>query len=128
MVKINISKQSNYPVSGVKIRKFLQGFFKGHGIVSDAEATVSFVGKAKMLSLAKKYYKDTRLHNVFSFVESEAKGFNHLSDALQLGEIVVCFPVVVEEAKKENKLIEEKTLELVEHSALHLLGIHHEEQ
>lgn len=127
MIKINISKQSNYPVSGVKIRKFLQDFFKKHGIVSDAEATVSFVGKAKMLSLAKKYYKDTKLHNVFSFVESEAKGFYHVSDILQLGEIVVCFPVVVEEAKKENKLIEEKALELIEHSALHLLGIHHEE-
>lgn len=127
MVKINISKQSNYPISGVVVRKFLQDFFTKHGIVSDAEATVSFVGKAKMLVLAKKYYKDTRLHNVFSFVESEAGNFKHPSSLMQLGEIVVCFPVVVEETKKENKLIEQKVLELVEHSALHLLGIHHEE-
>lgn len=44
-----------------------------------------------------------------------------------LGEIVVCFPVVLKEAKLEGKLIEEKVLELVGHSALHLLGIHHEE-
>lgn len=127
MVKINVSKQSNYPVSGVKVRKFLQEFFKKNGIVSDAECNVSFVSKAKMLSLAKKYYKDTKLHNVFSFVESETVPFKHVNNLMQLGEIVVCFPVVVEEAKKENKLIEEKVLELVEHSALHLLGIHHEE-
>jgi ssRNA-specific RNase YbeY (16S rRNA maturation enzyme) len=31
------------------------------------------------------------------------------------------------QAKDENKLIEDKVWELVEHGALHLLGIHHEE-
>jgi probable rRNA maturation factor len=128
MIKINISKQSNYPISGVAVRKFLQEFFKSHGIVSDSECHVSFVGEEKMKSLGKKYYKkDNRIHNVFSFVESEAKDFKHPNQIMQLGEIVVCFPVVLKEAKMEGKLIEEKVLELVGHSALHLLGIHHEE-
>lgn len=128
MVKINISKQSNYPISGVAVRKFLQEFFKNNGIVSDSECHVSFVNETKMKEIGKKYYrKDARVHNVFSFVESEVSNFKHSSNLLQLGEIVVCFPVVVEEAKKENKLIEEKVLELVGHSALHLLGIHHPE-
>lgn len=129
MVKINVSKQSSYPVSGVNVRKFLQFFFKDHGIVSDATAHVSFVGEEKMKELGKKYYrKDTKTHSVFSFVASEAKGFkNPPTGELDLGEIVVCFPVVLKEAKMENKLIEEKVLELVGHSALHLLGIHHEE-
>lgn len=129
MIKINVSKQSNYPVSGVVIRKYLQDFFKSHGIVSDAEAHVSFVGEAKMKALGKKYYKkDARTHNVFSFVESESKDFkNPPTGIMNLGEIVVCFPVVLKEAKSEGKLIEEKVLELVGHSALHLLGIHHPE-
>lgn len=129
MIKIYISKQSNYPVSGVKVKKFLKDFFEERGIVSNAECYVSFVGEAKMMSLAKKYYqKDKKLHNVFSFVESEVTGFKNVkSDVLHLGEIVVCFPLVIKEAKLEGKLIEEKVLELVGHSALHLLGIHHEE-
>jgi len=127
MIKINISKQSNYPISGVAVRKYLQKFFKENGIVSDAECQVSFVGEPKMLSLAKKYYKDTNLHNVFSFVESEVPNWKHPKDIMYLGEIVVCFPVALKEAKIEGKLIEEKVLELVGHSALHLLGIHHEE-
>lgn len=133
MVKINISKQSNYPVSGVAVRKFLQEFFKNNGIVSDSECHVSFVNETKMKEIGKKYYrKDNRVHNIFSFVESEvsSKGrpaFGWPDGKILLGEIVVCFPVAVEEAKKENKLIEEKVLELVGHSALHLLGIHHEE-
>lgn len=134
MVKINVSKQSNYPISGVVVRKFLQSFFKEHGIVSSAECHVSLVGEEKMLSLAKRYYKDNKLHNVFSFVESEvssqggpALGWKNLNNIMQLGEIVVCFPVALKEAKTEGKLIEEKVLELVGHSALHLLGIHHKE-
>lgn len=128
MVKVNVSKQSNYPVSGVKVRKFLQDFFKQNGIVSEAECHVSFVGEAKMKALGKKYYrKDSKIHNVFSFVESEVSDFKHVDKIMHLGEIVVCFPIVLKEAKIENKLIEEKVLELVGHSALHLLGIHHEE-
>lgn len=138
MVKINVSKQSNYPVSGVAVRKFLQEFFKENGIVSEAECHVSFVGEKEMDRIGKKYYKqslasqdpgrkDSNIHNVFSFVESEVSDFKNPSKIMQLGEIVVCFPVALEEAKKENKLIEEKVLELIGHSALHLLGIHHEE-
>lgn len=128
MVKVNVSKQSSYPISGVVVRRFLQKFFKENGIVSDATAHVSFVGEEKMKELGKKYYKDTKLHNVFSFVESEVSDFKHVDKIMHLGEIVVCFPVVLKEAKMEGKLIEEKVLELVGHSALHLLGIHHEEE
>lgn len=129
MIYINVVKKSNYPISSIKVKKYLQNFFQNHGIVSDAEATVSFVNEAKMKSLGKKYYKDSKLHNVFSFVEAETSGWKYIdNNIINLGEIVVCFPVVLKEAKMENKLIEEKVLELVEHSALHLLGIHHEEQ
>lgn len=133
MIQINIVKQSNYPVSSVKVRNFLKKFFAEHGIVSDAEVTVSFVGEKEMLALAKKYYKDNKLHNVFSFVESEVSAQGGPASAwknnsrINLGETVVCFPVALAEAKKENKLIEEKVLELVGHSGLHLLGIHHKE-
>ncbi len=129
MIRVNIYKQVNYPISAVRIKKFLQKFFTDHGIVSDSEVGVSFVGKSKMKTLCRKYYKkDNRLHNVFSFVESEVVGFNNKSEnVINLGEIVVCFPVVIDEANSEGKLIEEKVLELIQHSALHLLGIHHQE-
>jgi rRNA maturation RNase YbeY len=130
MIQINISKQSNYPISAVTVKKFLTKFFAEHGIVSDSIVSVSFVNEAKMKELGKKYYrKDKKIHSVFSFVESEVKGFKNANpNIINLGEIIVCFPQVVKEAEKEGKLIEEKVLELIEHSSLHLLGIHHEEQ
>lgn len=128
MITIKISKQSNYPISGVRVRKYLQEFFKNNGIVSNAECHVSFVNESKMKEIGKKYYrKDDRVHNVFSFVESEVPNWKHPKDTMFLGEIIVCFPIVVKEAEHEGKLIEEKVLELVGHSGLHLLGIHHKE-
>jgi len=104
MIDVKIAKQSNYPISAVKVKSFLRKFFIEHGIVSDSEVIVSFVNEKEMQILAKKYYKDTKLHNVFSFVNSESMKFP--SDKINLGEIVVCFPVVVKEASMENKLIE----------------------
>ena len=127
MILVDITKQSNYPVSATKIKKKLVDFFVKRGIVSDAEVSVAIVGEKKMLEIGKKYLKDNKLHNVLSFTPDEAKGvFVYPPDGkVHLGEIILCYPLAVEEAKRENKLIEDKALELVEHGAMHLLGIHH---
>ncbi len=128
MIKVNVKKQSNYPVSSTKIRKNLKNFLAGHGIVSDAEVSVALVGENKMLEVGKKYSDDKSLHNVLSFTADEVDSkFVYPPDGtIHLGEIIVCYPVAFEEAKKEGKLIEKKVMELIEHGALHLLGIHHD--
>ena len=130
MIKVYVKKQSSYPVSAVDLKKKLREFFSGEGVVSDSKVTVSLVGKTKMAELGKKYLsegKDHPIHNVLSFVPDEAKDkFVYPPDDLvDLGEIIVCFPIAFEEAKKENKLIADKVYKLVEHGAYHLLGKHH---
>ena len=128
MIKVSVKKQSGYPVSSRKIKEHLKSILSSKGIVSDAEVSVVFVGKAKMLEVGKKYLKDKNLHNVLSFTEEEVpSGFVFPPDGIiRLGEIIVCFPLAVEEAGRENKTIEERVLELVEHGAMHLMGVHHE--
>ena len=128
MIRVDVTKQLNYPVSAAKIKKKLADFFAKRGIVSDAEVSVAIVGEKKMLDLGKKYLGDKVLHNVLSFTPDETRGlFAYPPDSLvHLGEIVICYPLVVAEAKKEGTLIEDKAYELIEHAALHLLGIHHE--
>lgn len=128
MIKVFVTKQSNYPVNSTEIKKKLSTFFKNNGIVSDAEVSVAIVGEAKMLEIGKKFLKDGKLHNVLSFTPTEAKGFVFPPDGvIHLGEIVVCYPEAVREAGIENALTKDKVYELIEHGALHLLGIHHEE-
>ena len=142
MIKVDIVKQSNYPVSSPKLKKRLRDFFSSKGIVSDAEVSVAIIGEKKMLEIGRKYLKDLpaqadkTLHNVLSFTPDEARyqtvpgetkeKFVYPDDKLvHLGEIIVCFPKALKEAKDEGKLIEEKMYELIEHGANHLLGFHH---
>jgi rRNA maturation RNase YbeY len=129
MIKVYITKQTNFPVRTTPIKKKLSGFFTRNGIVSDAEVSIAIVGEKKMAETVKKYLKDGKLHNVLSFTPTEVKErFAYPPGApLQLGEILVCYPVATKEASQENKLVDDKIYELIEHGALHLLGIHHQE-
>lgn len=133
MTKVSVSKQSNYPVSTAKVKKRLSSFLEKQGIVSKAEVSVAIVGEKKMIEIVKKYLKDGKLHNVLSFTPTESgftpKKVNFVyppDDIIHLGEIIVCYSVALSEAKMEEVLIDDKVCELVEHGALHLLGIHHE--
>ncbi len=128
MIKVLISKQGNFPVRVSAIKKKLVSFLTKSGIVSDAEVSIAIVNEKKMLEVGKKYLDDKKLHNVLSFTTSEVgDSFRYPPDGkIYLGEIVVCFPVALLEAKRENVLIDEKVYELIEHGATHLLGIHHE--
>jgi len=129
MIKVHVKKQSNYPVKSTRIKQSLKEFLKEKGIVTDSEVSVALVGKEKAVFLAREYLKErpARAHNVLSFSAAETKGkfIEPPAKRIYLGEIVVCFPIALSEARKEGKLTDEKVIELVEHGALHLLGIHH---
>lgn len=129
MVKVLLTKQSSYPVKSSEIKRKLSAFFEKSGVVSDAEVSVALVGEERMLGLGRLYLKDGSLHNVLSFLPEETKKRFVLppDGKIYLGEIVVCYPKAVSEAKKENVLIGEKVYDLIEHGAMHLMGVHHEE-
>jgi len=129
MIKVSVSKQSNYPVTVTPIKKKLVNFFIKNGIVSDAEVSVAIVGEKKMMEIGRKYLKDGKLHNVLSFTQSpeSGAGFTLPPDGIiHLGDIIICFPEALREAKNDDVLIDEKVYALIEHGANHLLGIHHE--
>ena len=129
MIKVYVSKKGNFPVSAAKIKKTLSKFFEEQGVVSDADVNVSIVGESEMIRIGRKYLsKNEPVHNVLSFVAGEEKEsfVDPPDDTIHLGDIVVCYPVAVNEAKMEGVLNEGKVIELLTHGAYHLLGIHHE--
>jgi probable rRNA maturation factor len=125
MISVLVDKQSNYPVNARKLKSRVKSFFIKEGIVSDAFVSIALVNEKKMLEISRKFLKDNKLHNVLSFTEEE-KSFVYPPGKIYLGEIVVCFQKALMEAKDEEKLIDDKVYELVEHGSLHLLGKHHE--
>lgn len=110
------------------LKRKLRAFLREKGIVSDCEISVALVGRERMVKLAKKYLNnDFSVHNVLSFTENEVmrKFVYPPGDITRLGEVVVCYPKMVDEAKAEGKRIDVKVWELVEHGTMHLLGYHH---
>ena len=128
MIKVNVKKQSNYPIDTVKLKRHIKNFLARKGIVSDSELSIALVGKKKMLDLSKQYMKDNKAHKVLSFVADEVQdNFVYPPNGkIHLGEIVVCYPEAFDEAKSQGVRIDDKVVELVEHGALHLMGEHHE--
>jgi rRNA maturation RNase YbeY len=128
MISIFVKKQPSHLVSESNIKRYLTTLLKESGIVSNTEVSVALVSEKKMLDISRKYLKDNKIHNVLSFTYSEIadKFAFPPDDTTHLGEIVVCYSLAAKEADAEGITIKERIRELVEHGALHLIGIHHD--
>ncbi len=101
-------------------------------IKSDTEVSVTIVGDRRMRDLNTQYRKLPETTDVLSFALNDPtiarEPFQDSPDSvLRLGDIVVSYPQAISQAAEENKLVDDKIIELVLHGLNHLLGIHHEE-
>jgi rRNA maturation RNase YbeY len=128
MIKVDIYKQTNYPVPTRRIKEIVKKTLESNGLTSDFEVSLAIVGDRKMQEITRSYYKGgSEEHPVFTFVSNETKmpfvfppgGGNGL------GEIVISFPQAVKKANESGRLVGDIVCDLAEHGALHLLGIHH---
>lgn len=91
-----------------------------------AELAVRIVDEAEMTALNRQYRGKDGVTNVLSFPFVAMPGI----ETEQLGDIVVCAPVVAAEAVTQGKPLEAHWAHIVVHGALHLLGYdhHHDEE
>src|SRR6185369_5871668 len=109
MITVSIYKQGNFPVNAKKIKDAVVKTLSDNGILSDCTVDVAIVNEKKMDELNEKYYKDKVYeHPVFTFPANEGDPFVFPPDGkMHLGEIVISFPFVVEEARENGKLIDD---------------------
>ncbi len=84
----------------------------------DTEVTIRIVDEAESKALNSAYRGKDYATNVLTFPLSEEP---HL-----MGDIVLCAPIVVAEAKAQNKTLEAHYAHLTLHGILHLHGYDHE--
>lgn len=128
MINVYINKEISCPISKKEIKGQLSIFLKKEGITTDTDVSVAIVGTTKMISLAEKYLKEKNgIHNVLSFPYAEGGDFIYPPQKVtHLGDIIICYPKVQEEAKSERVSVSVRAMELICHGALHLMGKHHE--
>lgn len=114
---INIVSSSRYKVNRQRIRIFIQSVFEKEQINSDQLLNVVFVGKNKMKVYTEKYKNEKETLPILSFKYNEKLG----DDQVLLGEIVICYPLVILLAAERNKRVDEMINDLVKHGIENLM-------
>lgn len=128
--QIDIRSDSRYPIDRKRIRSAVLKVLEKEGFESAVEVSVLVVGKRKAKALNVSYRDKDYVPNVLSFcLQEEIEGGSGFlypeNDVVYLGDVVLCYPVVVEQAAERHLLVDDWMEELVLHSMEHLLGRHH---
>ncbi|HRN96141.1 MAG TPA: rRNA maturation RNase YbeY [Candidatus Levybacteria bacterium] len=122
---IQIYVESRYKLDRKRIKQTVEHVLKQKGITGPTEVSIAIVGSRKMRTLNNTYRNIDKATNVLSFSQMEGEATVMPDSTLILGDVIVCYPVAVEDAARDNMLVDRKISELVEHGLLHLLGEHH---
>ncbi|MCA1850865.1 MAG: rRNA maturation RNase YbeY [Beggiatoa sp.] len=89
---------------------------------TEAALTVRIVGEEEGAALNGRFRGKNGPTNVLSFA---SEGIEAIDPAF-LGDVVVCAPLVIHEAREQRKAVEAHWAHLVVHGVLHLLGFDHD--
>ena len=90
--------------------------------IDNLEQTIRVVGKAESRALNLQYRAKDTSTNVLSFTAE-----NDYLDYQCLGDLVICAPIVEQEAHQQKKSLQAHWAHMVVHGMLHLQGYDHQE-
>ncbi len=130
MISINILADAKYPFDRDGLREHLTRVLAVQKLIDGVEIDIQVVGKRKMTQLHRIYMQLPGPTDVLSFPlndPGDSRPFLTPPDGvLRLGDVVVCYPVAVEEAIEKQIKVDQQIQFLAEHGLMHLLGFHHE--
>lgn len=91
---------------------------------TEAALTVRVVGEEEGAALNARFRGKDGPTNVLSFA---SEGIEAIDPAF-LGDVVICAPLVIHEAREQGKAVQAHWAHLVVHGVLHLLGFDHDRQ
>jgi len=125
-ISVLIFVESRYKINRKRIKEVVAKVINKNEIAGSVEISVAIVGDRKMRELSKKYKGEDKTRNILSFSQAEGEAIKTPKDVLRLGDIVLSYPQVINDAVRDEMLVDDKVDELVEHGLMHLLGENHE--
>ncbi len=131
MVRLTADIQVASDLDGVPGEEIIQNWIAatvavaGKPADTPIEVAVRVVDSEEMQAINRRYREQDRTTNVLSFPAGEIEGLPD-SEALPLGDVVVCAPVVAQEADRQGKQVHDHWGHMLVHGTLHLLGYDHE--
>ena len=92
----------------------------------DKYVTIRIVDELESKDINLRYRKIDRATNVLAF-PSGNMALVEIEEALPLGDLVICAPLLEKEAISENKTLDSHWAHILIHGILHLIGYDHEQ-
>lgn len=130
-MKINLSLQQDFqatelPLKRGQMKKQIETTLRHVGFDVDCEIGIACVDVAESQELNLQYREKDKPTNVLSFPSDIPEEMLSLLNAEPLGDLVICIPVVLQEATEQQKTPSDHFTHLLVHGILHLLGYDHE--
>lgn len=108
-----------------QFRQWVLAALTGAGRRFDSEVAIQIVDAAEGQAMNRQYRDKDYATNVLSFPAEVPEGLPVDFDFPQLGDLVICAPVVAHEAAEQGKPLDAHYAHLTVHGVLHLLGFDH---
>lgn len=100
---------------------------EAYAFTAQARVSVAVVGARKMAQLHKEYKKKEGATNVLSFSQEGGSRRSISFSApeelpLELGDIVICYPIAIQEAARLGVVVDERIEQLALHAFENLMG------
>ena len=130
-MKLNLSLQQEFKSSDlvlkrVQLKKAIEVTLRHVDIDSDCEIGIACVDHEESHRLNLEYRGKDKSTNVLSFPSDIPEEVLPMLDAFPLGDLVICIPVVLQEADQQHKKPLDHFTHMLVHGTLHLLGYDHE--
>ena len=128
-MQVTVISRKRPPIPVAGIRRLVETIGQGEGVPTTAALTVVVTDDREIQELNARFRGKRRPTNVLAFSnEMEPAGFPmSREDGQYLGDVVVSLDRARAEARQERVTVGERTLRLIAHGVLHLLGFDHQD-
>ena len=126
MISFAVNQQAGKRISAKFWRQWLKKIARTLKLRKKLEISIAVVGAETIKELNRVYRGQNQVTDVLSFGELD-KAIEFTADSKNyLGEIIICYPQAVRQAKRVGHSVNQELELLLIHGFLHLLGYNHE--
>lgn len=130
-MKLSLSLQQDFQAAELVlkrggIKKVVETTLRFIGTQSDCEMGIACVDNAESHKLNLEYRQKDKPTNVLSFPSDLPDEMAQILETFPIGDLVICIPVVLQEAIEQQKTPIEHFTHMLVHGTLHLMGYDHE--
>lgn len=130
-MKLSLSLQQDFQspelvLKRAHIKKVVETALRHIDTKSDCEIGIACVDNDESYKLNLEYRGKDKPTNVLSFPSDLPDEMAEILDSFPIGDLVICIPVVLGEAREQDKLPLTHFTHMLVHGTLHLMGYDHE--